>query len=227
MPESVKGGLVLILFGAPGSGKGTQARLLQEKLQLPHIATGDMLRERMRRADEQGERIRGLLEAGNLVTDDLITEMLAERTAEADCSRGFLLDGYPRTVAQAEWIFQCLAGRGMGWVVIHLKVDYNEIIRRLAGRRTCVRCGPVFHQANQPPVYGSGGELCGKCGTSLIVREDDREGVIRHRLAAYDESTKPVLDWMTAQGVPFREVDGAGQSPEEIAQRIVAGAKFA
>src|SRR5215813_6410685 len=115
----------LILFGPPGSGKGTQAGLIQSCLQLPHVSTGEMLRERMRRADELGDEIRSLIGAGELVTDELVNRMVAERIAQPDCKSGFILDGYPRTLSQADVICRQLEAREMGWLVIHLKVDYN------------------------------------------------------------------------------------------------------
>ena len=207
----------LILFGPPGSGKGTQAKLVNACLGLPHISTGDMLRERMHRGDDLGESIRGKLEGGELVTDDLVNRMVEERIAEPDCASGFILDGYPRTLLQAGAVCRGLAKRGMGWLVIHLKVDYNEIIRRIADRRHCCACGAVFNLASNPPTHE---DSCDVCGSPLVSRDDDRESVVRRRLEAYEAQTRPLLEFFAADDTKFFEVEGAGVAPPVLAQRI-------
>lgn len=217
MPEWNGNGRAVILFGPPGSGKGTQAKLVQECLHLPHISTGDMLRARMQTSDELGETIRRLLDQGELVTDDLVNRMVAERIVEPDCSDGFLLDGYPRTLSQADSVCGLLAARGTGWVVIHLLVDYNVIIARLAGRRHCAGCGAVYHVAFRPPQVEG---VCDSCRGALSIRDDDREAVIRRRLDAYSAQTKPLLEYFAGQGAPFLQVDGAGATPKAIATQI-------
>jgi adenylate kinase len=207
----------LILFGAPGSGKGTQAKLVNACLGLPHISTGDMLRERMQRGDELGLVIRRLLDSGDLVTDDLVNQMVEERISQPDCARGFILDGYPRTVGQAGSVCRELATRGIGWLVIHLKVDYNEIIGRIAGRRHCCVCGAVFNLVSNPPVQV---DSCDRCGSRLVTRDDDRESVVKRRLEAYEAQTRPLLEFFAADQTMFVEVEGGGVAPPLLAQRI-------
>jgi adenylate kinase len=207
----------LILFGPPGSGKGTQAKLVNACLGLPHISTGDMLRERMQRGDDLGMVIRRLLDDGELVTDDLVNRMVEERIAQPDCARGFILDGYPRTLSQAGTVCQGLARRGIGWLVIYLKVDYNEIIRRIADRRHCCACGAVFNLASNPPAVT---DVCDSCGDRLKIRDDDREVVVRRRLEAYETQTRPLLEFFAADEDMFFEVDGGGVTPPMLAQRI-------
>lgn len=207
----------LILFGPPGSGKGTQAKLIQDCLRIPHISTGDMLRDRMRHSDDLGEVIRRLVDNGDLVTDELVNQMVDERIGQADCAAGFILDGYPRTLSQAGAICQRLAEQSIAWLVVHLKVDYNVIIRRLAGRRHCLECGAVFNLESNPPKAAG---VCDVCGNPLTVREDDREQVVRKRLESYDARTRPLLEFFSAEGSAFYEVDGADAPPPQIAMRI-------
>ncbi len=207
----------LILFGPPGSGKGTQARLLKECLTIPHISTGDMLRERMQTGDDLGHVIRRLLDQGELVTDELVNRMVEDRIQRADCAAGFILDGYPRTLGQAGTMTRRLAARGFGWTVVHLKVDYNKIIARLAGRRQCSQCATVFNLVSSPPKREN---VCDACGSRLVIRDDDSESVIRRRLEGYEEQTRPLLNFFSGEGCPFYEVDGVDDAPPAIARRI-------
>ena len=213
-PQSVR---ALILFGPPGSGKGTQANLIKECLRIAHISTGDMLRERMQCGDDLGQVIKRLVDNGELVTDELVNRMVEERIGQPDCAAGFILDGYPRTLSQAGTICKRLAARGLGWVVVHLKVDYNIIISRLAGRRHCAKCGAVFNLATHPPKIA---DRCDACASVLAVRDDDREHVVRRRLDAYDAQTRPLLEFFSAEGNTFYEVDGAAEAPAKIALKI-------
>lgn len=207
----------MILFGPPGSGKGTQARLIRECLGVPHISTGDMLRERMQAGDPLGMVIKRLLDEGELVTDELVNQMVEERISKPDCRKGFILDGYPRTLSQAGTICRQLADRGTGWLVVHLKVDYNEIIRRLADRRSCAQCAAVYNLASHPPKVAG---VCDRCGNRLSIRDDDRESVVRKRLEAYDERTRPLLEFFSGGVGSFCEMNGAGDAPALIARRI-------
>ena len=209
------GPFCLILFGPPGSGKGTQAKLLQESLQLAHISTGDMLRERSARGDALGRQLAALLSSGQLVPDELVNPVVDERTRQPDCAGGFILDGYPRTVPQAGLLAALLERRRIEPVVIHFTVDYNVIIARLADRQTCPACGSVYGSASLPRVPG----VCDKDGAKLTVRDDDREQVVRERLKAYEKQTAPVLDFFAQAGYACYEVAADG-APRAIAKRI-------
>ena len=179
-----------MLLGSPGSGKGTQAKMLTECLGIPHVSTGDMLRERTGQGTE-GTAVAATMQAGDLVSDEVVNRMVEERLGQPDAAGGFVLDLYPRTVAQARHLSEWLKGRGAGEVVIHLAVDYNVVITRLTGRRQCPRCGTLYNLAFQAPTVDS---LCDKDGEKLAVRPDDSEPVIRERLAAYQRLTRPELD---------------------------------
>jgi adenylate kinase len=210
--------LCLILFGAPGSGKGTQAKLLKQGLGLPHISTGDMLRERVARRDKLGLEVEGLLQSGALVPDATVNTLVADRIEQPDCIPGFILDGYPRTVSQAKILNELLAERAIATVVVHLKVDYNVIVARLAGRRQCPVCGALYSLSPNAPTVS---EVCDYDGSKLIVREDDREEVVTERLRAYDRQTTPVLECFREAGITCWDVDGAGVGgPQAIAKRI-------
>ena len=211
--------LCLILFGAPGSGKGTQAKLLKQSLGLPHISTGDMLRERVARRDELGLQVESILQSGGLVPDVTVNALVADRVEQPDCKPGFILDGYPRTVSQAEILAaEVLTSRGIATVVVYLKVDYNVIVARLAGRRQCPVCGALYSLSPNAPTVS---EVCDYDGSKLVVRDDDREEVVTERLKAYDRQTAPVLEYFRTAGFDCWEVDGAGAGgPQAIAKRI-------
>ena len=210
--------LCLILFGAPGSGKGTQAKLLKQSLGLPHISTGDMLRERVARRDELGLQVESILQAGVLVPDETVNALVADRIEQPDCLPGFILDGYPRTVSQAEILTEVLRSRGIATVVVYLKVDYNVIVARLAGRRLCPVCGALYSLS---PNARTVSEVCDYDGSKLVVREDDRPEVVTERLKAYDRQTSPVLEYFRTAGFECWDLDGAGMGgPLAIAKRI-------
>jgi adenylate kinase len=207
----------IVLFGSPGSGKGTQAKKLTQCLRVPHISTGDMLRDLIRSGSETGTSMVATMQSGALVSHSVVNEMVKERLSEADAVRGFILDGYPRTLDQAESLGAWLAGRGVREVVIHLAVDYNVIIARLTGRRQCPRCGTLYNVSSHPPrVEG----VCDLDGETLIVREDDKEAVIRGRLDAYDRQTRPVLEYFRAAGHQVIEVNASDDAPETVHRRI-------
>jgi adenylate kinase len=208
----------IILFGSPGSGKGTQARLLTACLQVPHISTGDMLRERVRQGVAMGAAVAATMQSGALVSDDVVNRMVEERLSRADAVQGFVLDGYPRTVSQAEHLSEWLAGRRAAELVIYLNVDYNIIIQRLTGRRECPRCGTLYNLALQPPKVDS---LCDLDGEKLAVRADDSEDVIRERLEAYRIATEPVLCYYREHGRRVVRVDADGtDSPEMVFEKL-------
>ncbi|MCS7044637.1 MAG: adenylate kinase [Bryobacteraceae bacterium] len=207
----------IILFGPPGSGKGTQAKLLKTVLGIPHISTGDMLRERIASGDELGLRVKDIMQAGRLVPDEVVNQLVADRIAEPDCQRGFILDGYPRTLPQAAELDRLLGERGYRDLVIHLKVDYTKVIARIAGRRVCPVCGTLYSLTSNPPRQP---DVCDRDGARLVVRDDDRESVIRERLEAYERLTRPLLDYYAGKGGLLFEVDGSDGTPEEIFDRI-------
>jgi adenylate kinase len=207
----------LVLFGSPGSGKGTQAKMLKQCLGIPHISTGDMLRERIRSGVNGGNGVAATMHAGALVPDDVVNRLVEERLSLPDAAGGFILDGYPRTKAQAGHLCRWLSERGTREVVIHLAVDYNVIIARLTGRRQCPRCGTLYNIVSQPPKVPG---LCDLDGEPLVIREDDREQVIRERLDGYERQTRPLLDYYRTSGRAVIEVDGSREPPEMISKKI-------
>ena len=184
----------LILLGAPGAGKGTQAELLVEKLGIPSISTGNMLREAMKNGTELGKKAKQYMDEGALVPDDLILGIVAERVAESDCAKGFILDGVPRTLAQAE----ALDAKGVRIDhVVSIEVDDKVIEGRMTGRRVCAKCGASYHiVANAPKVEG----ICDHCGSELMIRKDDAPETVRKRLSIYHESTEVLKSYYEKQG---------------------------
>ena len=207
----------LILFGPPGSGKGTQAKLLKSCLGWPHISTGDMLREHVQAGDDLGREVAAVMKSGKLVSDDLANRLVEKRLERPDVANGIILDGYPRTVAQAAAMSKLLEAKGFRPVVVHLKVDYNRIVARLSGRRLCPTCGTLYNLVSNPPRVPG---LCDIDGTPLIIREDDREEVIRQRLDAYDRQTVPVVGYIRDSGMPYHEVEATEGAPADIAKRV-------
>lgn len=208
----------LVLFGPPGSGKGTQAKMLTQSLRFPHISTGDMLREHISAGDAIGIKVRDILKAGNLVSDDLVNEMVTERIGRPDCENGFILDGYPRTLSQAEMLRGLLATRSIEPIVVHLRVDENKLVSRLTNRRQCPQCGTLYNVLLKPPI------VPGRCdieGARLVVREDDKEQVIRQRFDGYGKQTRPVLEFFRNNG-RFYEIEASEASPEEIFRSVEA-----
>lgn len=202
----------LILFGAPGSGKGTQAKLAGQELGVPHISTGDILRQSVKEGTPLGLKAKSFMDSGALVPDDLMLDLIRERLGWPDASRGFLLDGFPRTVAQAEGLDRLLAGLGMKIdAVISLEVDAEELVLRLTSRRMCPKCGAIYNQISQPPRAEG---ICDACGSALEQRADDRRSTVENRLAVYREQTSPVMDYYRSQGL-LKPVDGS-KSPEEV-----------
>jgi len=209
--------LAVVLFGSPGSGKGTQAKLLAESLGIPQISTGDMLRSHVRHGNTVGTAVESKLKAGILVRDELVNSLVEERLAQPDTARGFILDGYPRTVAQAEKLCEFLRPRGVRELVIHLVVDYNVIIARLTGRRQCPVCGTLYNLIFKAPKVPG---VCDLEGAKLIVREDDREAVIRERLEEYQQQTRPILDYFREKGKRIYDVDASHDQPEVVFRKI-------
>jgi len=207
----------IVLFGSPGSGKGTQAKLLKKRLGIPHISTGDMLRERIRLDGELRAGVGTVMLSGALAPDQLVNRMVEDRLGRADAANGFILDGYPRTLAQADELCRWLDKRGVREVVIYLAVDYNSIIARLMGRRQCLRCGTLYNLVSQPPKVDL---ECDRDGEKLVVRDDDSETVIRERLDAYERQTRPVLEFLRQAGRRVEEVAAGADSPEQVFEKI-------
>lgn len=211
--------MALVLFGSPGSGKGTQSKFLVRWLGIPQISTGDMLREHVRTGTEIGKSIASRMKAGELVPDPLVNELAFSRLGQPDCERGFILDGYPRTPEQAVELQKFLGRIGTTEVVIHLVVDYNVIIARMAGRRVCPVCGTLYNAiSNRPAKEG----VCDLDGAVLAVRDDDRPEVVRARLNEYEALTRPVIDFFRRAGVKMFEENASDQTPQAIFEKIQA-----
>jgi len=208
--------LNLVLLGPPGSGKGTQGERLQEDLELPYYATGDILRAAVREGTELGKAAKDYMDRGDLVPDEVIVGMIGERIDSEEAADGFILDGFPRTEPQAEALAAKLAelGRELTAVLL-IDVDDDEVVRRLGGRRTCVENGHVFHVDFNPPKQEG---ACDVDGSELIVRDDDKPEVIRHRLEQYQAKTAPLVDFYDHQSL-LHSVDGAS-APEAVADAI-------
>jgi adenylate kinase len=224
MAETTSRGIgPVILLGSPGAGKGTQAKQIVEHYRIPQISTGDLLRENVQRGTPLGVAAKDVMARGELVPDDLVYDMVAQRLRQADCERGFILDGFPRNPAQAGWLDAFLeheffdnAQRGTCLpIVIRINVDYNKLLRRITGRRSCPVCGRIYNVYSQPPRVA---DRCDVDGSTLVTREDDREEIIRERLAAYELQTKPVAEYYERKG---RLVSVDGDLPiDEVTEQI-------
>jgi adenylate kinase len=209
--------LNLILLGPPGSGKGTQGEILQQDLDLPYYATGDILRAAVREGTEIGREAKGFMDRGDLVPDEVIVGVIAERIDQPEAADGFILDGFPRTEPQAEALGKKLSelGREVSAVLL-IEVPTDEVVRRLGGRRQCPN-GHVFHVEFDPPEKE---RVCDVCGAALEVRDDDKPEVITNRLSLYREKTEPLIEYYASRGL-LQRVDGA-QTPEKVTERIRA-----
>jgi adenylate kinase len=214
----------IVLLGAPGAGKGTQAKLISKTFGIPQISTGDLLRENVARETPLGIKAKTVMGTGALVPDQLVLDMVTGRLREADCERGFILDGFPRTVPQAEWLDKFLDKEREGKdaaskaacappVVIQLQVDYGKLLERIAGRRSCPSCGRIYNVYLQPPKVEG---ICDVEGATLICRPDDREDVVKERLKTYERQTLPLVDYYSGRG---RLVTVDGDQPVEEVMR--------
>ena len=210
--------LNLILLGSPGSGKGTQGERLQTDFRLPYYATGDILRAEVREGTELGREAKEYMDRGDLVPDEVIIGMIAERVERPEAADGFILDGFPRTTAQAEALDEEVRRMGKRLTAaILIEVSDEEGVRRLSGRRICEKDGQVFHVEFDPPSKDG---VCDVCGSRLVVRDDDKPEVVRHRLEEFHEKTEPLISYYEGEGI-LRRVDGE-QAPEEVGDRIRA-----
>lgn len=205
----------LIFIGPPGSGKGTQAKRLAAQHAVPHISTGDMLREAINEGTELGRQAAPIMAAGALVSDDLMVGIIKDRLQKSDAAKGFILDGFPRTVVQAEKL-SSLVGNGQGDLrVLQLLVPDDVIVKRIALRRSCSQCGAIYHLESAPPASDA---VCDRCGAEVVARPDDNETAVRKRLDAFHRQTLPVVTFYKAKNA-LREVDGVGPV-DEVFERI-------
>jgi adenylate kinase len=227
MPESPAKAMhlnrAIIFLGPPGAGKGTQAKRVARRYEIPHLSTGDMLREAITQDTELGRLAKPVMERGELVSDQLVMKMVEERLKRHDCDGGCLFDGFPRTVPQAVSLDQILLKRGMGKpIVIAFKIDSDRLLRRLSGRWTCSLNGETYNVLEAPPKVPG---ICDFDGGKLIQRPDDRPDVIRERLLAYEKQTRPLIDYYWNQGV-LKVVDGAADM-EVVGKRLLKAIKEA
>ena len=206
---------IIVLMGPQGAGKGTQAQMVAERFGLPIVATGDMLRDVARTETDLGHQVRELQATGQLVPDEILAEVVNNRTSQIDCCQGYILDGFPRTLPQARLLERIAQSQGYKILVIKIDVDRELLYRRLTGRRTCTKCGAIYHTEFLPSKQEG---VCDLDGQALFTRSDDNEEAIQQRLALYDEKTRPLLDYYGGSGRLIK-VDGTG-TPEEVFDRI-------
>jgi adenylate kinase len=218
--------LAIILLGPPGAGKGTQGRKLSSEFGYPSISTGDILREAVRNQTDLGAQAKQHMDKGGLVPDSLVDAIVRSRLTREDCRHGFILDGYPRTVGQAEFLAKEYAAEGMRFLAIGIQVADEALVRRLTGRRSCRKCGKIFHVETSP---SRGGERCDECGAPLMQRKDDTVEVVRQRLDVYHAETKPLIRYYRERGA-YVEINGEGSvddiyaSLREVVRKNVQGA---
>lgn len=207
---------IFILLGPPGAGKGTVGEVLSKIFNLPLISTGDLLRENVKNKTDLGMKAKEFMDKGELVPDEIVVSILVERIKNKDCEYGFILDGFPRNINQAEILEKFINNNNNKVEVIYLKADDEFLIRRLSNRRICEKCGTIYHLINLPPKVDG---ICDKCGGKLIQREDDREEVVRNRLVVYHNLTSPLLDYYKRKKILF-EVRGDGKLEDTVNQII-------
>ena len=195
----------IIMLGAPGAGKGTQAKMIAEKYSIPHISTGDIFRYNIKNGTELGKEAKKYMDQGLLVPDELTVKILLDRVAQDDCKNGYVLDGFPRTIPEAEVLEEALTKLGDRIdYAINVEVPDENIVKRMGGRRACVNCGATYHIEHVPPKKEG---ICDNCGSELILRDDDKPETVKNRLSVYHKQTQPLIDFYNGKGV-LRTVDG-------------------
>lgn len=195
----------IIMLGAPGAGKGTQAKMIAEKYHIPHVSTGDIFRANIKNGTELGKEAKKYMDQGQLVPDELTVKILLDRVAQPDCANGYVLDGFPRTIPQAEVLDKALTELGDKIdYAINVDVPDENIVRRMSGRRACLSCGATYHLEHIPPKKEG---ICDTCGQSLVLRDDDKAETVLNRLKVYHDQTQPLIDFYTEKGV-LKSVDG-------------------
>ena len=206
----------IILLGAPGAGKGTQAKRIAEKFNIPHVSTGDIFRANIKNGTALGKEAKEYMDQGKLVPDELTVRILLDRVAQEDCKNGYVLDGFPRTIPQAEVLDSELAKLGTGVdYAINVEVPDDNIIGRMSGRRACLKCGATYHLSFLPSKKEG---ICDNCGSELVLRDDDKPETVKKRLDVYHEQTQPLIDFYNNKGV-LKEVDGT-VAPDDVFKAI-------
>ena len=208
----------IIMLGAPGAGKGTQAKMLAEKYGIPHVSTGDIFRANIKNQTELGMEAKKYIDQGLLVPDELTVKILLDRVAKDDCKNGYVLDGFPRTIPQAEVLDKAVSELNESIdFAINVDVKDENIIRRMSGRRACLKCGATYHIEHIPPKQEG---ICDTCGSELVLRDDDKPETVKKRLEVYHEQTQPLIDYYNKKGI-LREVDGS-QDMKDVFNAIVS-----
>ena len=208
----------IIMLGAPGAGKGTQAKMIADKYSIPHISTGDIFRANIKNGTELGKKAKTYMDQGLLVPDELTVKILLDRVSQPDCKNGYVLDGFPRTIPQAEVLDKALAELGESIdYAIDVDVPDENIVKRMSGRRACVSCGATYHVVHVPPKKEG---ICDRCGSELILRDDDKPETVKNRLDVYHKQTQPLIDFYTKKGV-LKTVDGTVDM-QDVFKAIVA-----
>ncbi len=208
----------IIMLGAPGAGKGTQAKMIAEKYSIPHVSTGDIFRANIKEQTELGMEAKKYMDQGLLVPDELTVKILLDRVAKDDCKNGYVLDGFPRTIPQAEVLDKAVSELNETIdFAINVDVKDENIIRRMSGRRACLKCGATYHIEHIPPKKEG---ICDKCGSELVLRDDDKPETVEKRLKVYHEQTQPLIDYYNKKGI-LREVDGS-QDMKDVFNAIVS-----
>ncbi len=207
----------IIMLGAPGAGKGTQAKQIADKYQIPHISTGDIFRANIKEGTELGTKAKSYMDQGLLVPDELVVELVADRIVKDDCKNGFVLDGFPRTIPQAEALDEALAkmNEKMDYA-IDVDVPDENIVSRMGGRRACLSCGATYHIINIPTKVEG---ICDKCGNAVVLRDDDQPETVQKRLSVYHEQTQPLIDYYNSRGI-LKSVDGTRPMDDVFADII-------